>query len=137
MKDKLPLINEGIRKRLIKIRKRLDLNQKVFAKTVGIFPSHVSVMEKGLRDPPKILLLGLCTELNVDLNWLVTGVGRMFRTPSERLIDATPPINTDRIELLGKLIKEKDRLTIEKDKRIEFLEKRWNDKMIPILNQTS
>jgi transcriptional regulator with XRE-family HTH domain len=107
------------------IRKHFDLNQKEFADKIGCHRNRISEIERGARDAPKKAILSLCTNLGVDLNWLILGVGRMFQNQSGDMPVETPaqPVNEfgRQIELMEKLLDEKDRLITEKDSRIKLL----------------
>ena len=60
------------------VRDKLNLKQGAYAKKLGISQSFLSYIEKGQRKPSYELLLSLLSIFNVNLHWLVTGVGDMF-----------------------------------------------------------
>lgn len=112
----------GMRERITEIRKHLDLNQKEFAEKVGCHRNRVSDIERGLREAPKSTIFALCTELNIDLNWLVLGIGSMFQNKTGQASGQSFDESNKQIELLEKLIAEKEKLLAEKDARIKLLE---------------
>ncbi len=124
-------VTEGVQKRFAEIRNHLGLTQREFAQRLGCHVNRVSEIEKGLREAPKTTILALSFELNVNLNWLVLGVGKMFHTllgqPVNKL-DKTIKKPTSRTELLKKLIEEKERLLSEKEIRIKLLDKMLEDR---------
>ena len=113
----------GMIERFIAIRKQLNLNQKEFAQKTGCHRNRVSDIERGIRETPKQTFFALCTELNIDLNWFVTGKGAMFLNETHCQPSQSPEESGKQIELLGTLIEEKDKLLDEKDARIKLLEK--------------
>ena len=64
--------------RLKSLRKELGLTQTEFAKTLGISQNFLSAIEHGESKISAELCLSL-SKINVDLNWLITGEGQMFR----------------------------------------------------------
>ena len=60
------------------VRDKLNLKQGAFAKKLSISQSFLSYIEKSQRKPSYELLLSLLSIFNVNLHWLVTGVGDMF-----------------------------------------------------------
>jgi transcriptional regulator with XRE-family HTH domain len=128
MEYKKELVMQGVQERIISIRKYLNLNQREFAQRVGCHRNRVSDIERGLREAPKRTIFALHTELNIDLNWLVSESGSMFLTetqPHLNQIPEKPPLELElnkQIALLKELLTEKDRLIAEKDARIGLLE---------------
>ncbi len=116
----------GMRERITDIRKHLDLNQKDFAQKVGCHRNRISDIERGLREAPKNTIFALCTELNIDLNWLVLGVGSMFQSASGQWASKSSEQSIDESNkqknFLEQLIAEKEKLIAEKDARIKLLE---------------
>lgn len=54
------------------------MNQVEFAEMVGITKQKVSNYENGVVKPTFEVFYLLATKLNVNLNWLFTGVGNML-----------------------------------------------------------
>jgi transcriptional regulator with XRE-family HTH domain len=77
--------NEVI-KRLVMIRKTLDLKQGVFAQTMGIPQTTLSTIENGKSPLQERHIKLICLTFNVNETWLRTGEGDMFseNTPDER-----------------------------------------------------
>lgn len=53
-----------------------------FAKRLGISANSVSRYERGEQEPSYPVFSAYCEVLGIDLNWLLTGVGEMYREPS-------------------------------------------------------
>lgn len=78
-------------KRILKIRKDLDVNQGVFAKEIGISQGTLSDIESGKTKPSADTLSSLCQYYPQYEHWLLTGEGPECRdnakeTPNERPI---------------------------------------------------
>ncbi len=110
----------GIRERLTAIRKHLDLNQRVFAQKVGCHRNRISDIERGLREVPKNIIFALCSELNIDLNWLVLGKGPMFQNESRYQSNPSSQASDQENEFLKKLIEEKEKQIAEKEAHIKL-----------------
>lgn len=65
-------------KRLIDIRKALNLNQESFGKRLGVGASAISRLEKGDRNITEQMFISICREFNINGEWLRTGQGEMF-----------------------------------------------------------
>lgn len=75
--DRIKIIKDvGLRVKAV--RHKLNLKQGAYAKKLGISQSFLSYIEKGKRKPSYELLLSLLSIFNVNLHWLVTGIGDMF-----------------------------------------------------------
>lgn len=81
MKDNLkePLWKE-IGLRLQEVRKKLNLLQKDFAKTLDISNASLSEMEAGNAKPRFELLYNITKKYNVNVNYLLHGEGEIFMT---------------------------------------------------------
>lgn len=73
--DKLP-VNLG--DQIKRIREALNLNQKEFAKKLGLSNSYLCEIEKGNRGPGFKFFIHFAERLNVSLDWLMLGKGSMF-----------------------------------------------------------
>lgn len=73
--------------RLKKLRKYLDLSQKVFAEKLGITDSGLSNLENGKRNLTEQMIISICREFNVNRAWLVEGVGDMLTNLPETILD--------------------------------------------------
>lgn len=65
--------------RLKKLRKEKNLNQSEFASLIGTSSANISYYEKGERNPSSDFLNKIADKLGVNLNWLLTGEGPMYR----------------------------------------------------------
>ncbi|MBR6422672.1 helix-turn-helix transcriptional regulator [bacterium] len=78
--------------RLKLLRKKLSLTQQEFSEMLGISQNFLSMIEQGKSKISAELCLSL-SKINVNLDWLITGQGEMFKTlPSEdRLVNIPDP----------------------------------------------
>lgn len=68
----------GIRIKMI--RKEANLTQGEFGSRIGISLSGVSSLEVGKNTPSEQTIRAICSEFNVNRDWLVDGVGEMKAT---------------------------------------------------------
>ncbi len=83
------LINKLIRLRFLGVLHHLNLNREETAKKLGCHENVLIEIEKDqyefeINDQ---IIFTLCEELNVNLNWLFLGVGRMFQPTTEQSAD--------------------------------------------------
>lgn len=71
-------INDRIRE----IRTDLKLSQREFSKKIQITQSHYSDMESGKILPKERYLTLISSQFNVNLDWIKTGRGGKFTSPS-------------------------------------------------------
>lgn len=92
--------------RIKEIRKVYDLNQREFSKRIDIGASTLAMFETGDRVPKDIHIKRLCSEFDVDENWLRTGKGAMFpaRTPDEQLAALTGKLFAEENDFKKKMI---------------------------------
>lgn len=66
--------------RLRKIRQELKLSQDMFGQKIGVSKQYVSNLEadRNVLNNEKLVLL--LVDFNVNLNYLVGGIGKMFNT---------------------------------------------------------
>jgi transcriptional regulator with XRE-family HTH domain len=57
--------------RLKSLRDSLQLNQATFAKSLGVAPSFISDIERGIKEPSRSLFEKLIEKYNVNINWLL------------------------------------------------------------------
>lgn len=88
-------MNDRIKK--VRVAQTPKLSQEAFGAKIGITGAAISRIESGERNPTEQVILGICREFRVNEQWLRTGEGEMFRTPSRRA-----EIN----EFFGKMIAE-------------------------------
>ena len=72
-----------IGERLKQIRQVLGIKQVDLAKVLKINPSAISQMESGRTNPSLETLSELVVNYNVNLHWLITGIGKMFNTAND------------------------------------------------------
>ena len=65
-------------KRLQQMRKKLNLTQNEIASQIGISYRAYSSYERGDRNPPLECLEKLAILYNLNLNWIIAGIGDMF-----------------------------------------------------------
>ena len=68
----------GLGKRLRTVRERLGMTQKEFAKFLNVGIATVQRYEREERIPSGEFLKLLLDKCNVNINWLLTGEGKMF-----------------------------------------------------------
>lgn len=72
-----------IANRIREIRKQKKLSQTAFGERLGV-SKDVIVNIENLRVQPKPLLInGICSEFNVNRDWLLDGVGEMYTLTTE------------------------------------------------------
>lgn len=64
--------------RIRELRKALNLSQKNFAAQIGLKQNAISYMEKAQSTVTEQNIKAICTQFNVNENWLRTGTGTMF-----------------------------------------------------------
>lgn len=64
--------------RIKELRKALNLTQSDFGEKIGVKGNTITNYESGLRIPSDAVVLSICRDFNVNLNWLRTGEGEMF-----------------------------------------------------------
>jgi len=75
-----------LKERIKKIRKELDLTQQKFADKLGIKRNTIAMYEMGKTIPSKQTITSICREFNVNEEWLLNGIGEMFKAaPSDAL----------------------------------------------------
>lgn len=67
-----------IGERIKQHRKETGLNQSEYAERLGVKQGIISAMEKGNRNVSDRTIRAICSEFNVNENWLRTGEGEMF-----------------------------------------------------------
>ena len=67
--------------KLKKIRKNLKLTQDEMAARLGIAVRSYAAYEREENNPPYSMLVLLCKEHNINLNWFVADIGEMFNVP--------------------------------------------------------
>lgn len=80
-------IEDGSAERLKILRKALNMTQIEFAEIINSSNGHVSDMEKGRKNITDSTMDLLKLKRNVNIDWLKTGKGEMFkdRSPSDEV----------------------------------------------------
>lgn len=87
---------EKIGRRIRELREILNLKQTEFAKSLNIAQPYLSVLENGERNSFTIeILLKLVEKYNVNINWLLTGEGRVFLNDYNELENELKKINAE------------------------------------------
>lgn len=68
-----------INKRFKFLREHLDLTQQEFSSKVNVARSTISTIESGGSVPGKRLISDVCEQFSVNREWLVKGIGEMFK----------------------------------------------------------
>jgi transcriptional regulator with XRE-family HTH domain len=76
-------MNSEIIKRLIMIRKALELKQGVFAQILGVPQTTLSTIEHGKSPLQERYIKLICLTFNVNETWLRSGEGEMFNKEKE------------------------------------------------------
>ena len=76
-----------MKERIKRLRKALELSQKDFGARLGVTDSAISIIESGRRNITEQMEKAICREFNVNYDWLKDGVGEMFDTVPETLVD--------------------------------------------------
>ncbi len=73
--------------RIKEIRETLNLSQEAFGERIGVTRASISNMEKGSRNPSEQTIKSICREYNVNYAWLKEGLGDMFSSLPDTLLD--------------------------------------------------
>jgi transcriptional regulator with XRE-family HTH domain len=92
--------------RLKKIRKECGLNQREFAKKIGISQSMLSGIENGTEKFSRRTQKIVCLEFSVEESWLMCGQGPIFTPPGLKVLDELTPTERELIQIYDKLIPE-------------------------------
>lgn len=92
--------------RLQKIRKKLKLSQEEIAIETGITYRAYTSYERGDRKPSFEFLIKLIEKYNVNLNWLIAGIGEMFLDEQE-FATQYENVKNDILDEVKKMLKEK------------------------------
>lgn len=71
--------------RIKEIRKKYELNQEQFGEKLKITKASVSRLESGINKPSEQTIKLICTEFDINENWLRTGKGEMKKPTSDAL----------------------------------------------------
>lgn len=87
MSDKKSFDVREIGSRLKEVRKKLAKTQGDMSKATGLSPAGISEMEKGFKKPSSVYMFQLRMKYDVNINWILTGEGTMFRPTLELELD--------------------------------------------------
>lgn len=90
-------------KRILELRKKLNLTQTQFGEKIGLKASAILAYEKGYRVVTERSIADICRVYNVSEEWLRTGRGLMFNPPQST--------NTELAGEIGKLLRSDDEFT--------------------------
>lgn len=71
-----------INERIYTVRKHLKVSQTAFAESLGTTRGVIVNLENGETSPKPQFISLLCSVYKINRNWLETGDGEMFKTPS-------------------------------------------------------
>lgn len=93
--------------RIKKLRKTLDLTQREFGARINVKPNTIATYEIGRNQPIDAVISLICREFNVNEEWLRTGKGEMFYSPSEddELAEVYSAIATSNDEFIKRIIR--------------------------------
>ena len=78
-------MNQG--ERVKEIRKILNLTLEKFGKILGVGKSAISKIENGERSLTEQMAKSICREYNVSYLWLTEGIGDIFTTTPESVVE--------------------------------------------------
>lgn len=109
-----------LKDRLKQIRKDNKLSQSALGKMIGVSSSQIACYETGYREITERSLNGICRELNVNKDWLLTGEGEMYvvSEQDEELAEALAEISLSENEKLKEIVQ---KLTKLDDKEIDTI----------------
>ena len=91
----------NLAERLKIFRESLGLTQEEFAKKLNTTQAVISNYERGARIPTADFLNRLTETFHLNINWLLTGEGPMFREKEVRKEEEPPPSREDSSEGLS------------------------------------
>lgn len=63
--------------RIKEVRKSVGLSMQEFGKRLGISSPSVSKIENGINNPSEQTIRAICSEFNINRDWLELGIGEM------------------------------------------------------------
>ena len=125
-----------VNKRIKLVREYLKQNQSEFSFEINVKQKDISRLESGVaKFVPNNVINTLHDKLNVNLNWLFSGSGEMFRDDLQSVakVDLNDNINHSEVEIskikLEYALKEVDNLKVlinDKQEIIDLLKQRYN-----------
>ena len=74
-----------IGERIKKIRKEKRKTQSTFAKSLNLSRTHITNLELGVRNLNEAVTKKICETYNINKEWLLFGIGDMYKTEIENL----------------------------------------------------
>lgn len=74
-----------IGERIKKIRKEKRKTQSTFAKSLNLSRTHITNLELGVRNLNEAVTKKICETYNINEEWLLFGIGDMYKTEIENL----------------------------------------------------
>lgn len=68
-------------KKLKSIRKQLSVTQEQMATLLNISSRTYAAYESDENNPPYSMLVTLCVNHDINLNWFIADIGKMFNAP--------------------------------------------------------
>jgi len=83
-----------INNRLVELRTQLGISQKDMSQQLSVRQSYYSDLENGRRNVSNKFIDKVCSTLNVQKNWLYTGLGDIFTPKKGNFLypDSVPPV---------------------------------------------
>jgi transcriptional regulator with XRE-family HTH domain len=106
----------GMKERVLAIRKVLKLSQEEFAQRLGMKRTTLSMIEVGDNALTEKNVRLICMIFNVDENWLRTGKGEMF---------AASPYEKEFFEIYGSLLPETQKALLKLAKDLLATQKKY------------
>ncbi|HAU84334.1 MAG TPA: XRE family transcriptional regulator [Lachnospiraceae bacterium] len=113
------------------VRKALRLTQADFSSRIGSTQNNLTCYETGRRNPSAAVVYSICKEFNVNVNWLRTGEGEMFRQISRNertaacigriLSDENEPLKALFLNAAAEIIDDEQCYNILKEKLLEIV----------------
>lgn len=63
--------------RIYEVRKSVSLSMRAFGEKIGISGQSVARLESGENNPSEQTIRAICSEFNINRDWLVDGIGEM------------------------------------------------------------
>ena len=108
--------------RIREIRKNNKMNQAEFGARLGVKGNTIGNYELGLRNPSDAVIFSICSEFNINEEWLRTGKGDMYIIPIEedaeiisKLIEKDNPI----YDLVKDIVRKYKKLDLKSKKVLE------------------
>jgi len=100
------MVEKMLKENLKKIRQELGLSVAKLSEKIDIPAMTLTNYERGERTPSAQLFIQLNTKLNVNLNWFVSGKGKMFNSSqleniSDDVLDTVKNLISEELDRRG------------------------------------